>query len=136
MRLPPWRVLFSHSVVTDSMTPWTATHQAPLSFTTSRSLLKGMSMESVMPSNHLVLCHPLLLLTSIKTHSIRVFSNESALCISWPKYWSFSFSISPSSQCSGLAVLWEDCHAFPWDLGACLEEISVVSGLATAVGAE
>ena len=81
-------------------TPWTAAHQASLSFTLSRSLLKLMSIESVMPSSHLILCHLLLLLPSIFP-SIRVFSNESALCIRWPKYWSFSFSISPSSEYSG-----------------------------------
>ena len=79
------------------VTPWTAARQAFLSITNSQSLLKLMSIESVMPSNHLILCHPLLLLPSISP-SIRVFSNESALCIRWPKYWSFSFSISPSSE--------------------------------------
>ena len=76
-------------------TSWTAACQVSLSFTISRSLLKLMSIESVKPSNHLILCHPLLLLTSIFP-SIRVFSNESVLCIRWPKYWSFSFNISPS----------------------------------------
>ena len=81
--------------------PWTAAHQASLSITNSRSFLKLMSIESLMPSNHLVLCHPLLLLLSIFP-SIRVFSNESVLCITWPKYWSFSFSISPSNEYSGL----------------------------------
>ena len=79
----------------------TATHQASLSITNSWSLFKFMSIESVMPSNHLILCHPLLLPSSIFP-SIRVFSNESALRIRWPKYWSFSFSISPSSEYSGL----------------------------------
>ena len=83
------------------MTPWTAAHQASLSFTISQSLLKLMSIESMMPSNRLILCCPLLLMASI-LHSIRVFSNESALCIRWPKYWSFSFSISPSNEYSGL----------------------------------
>ena len=82
-------------------TPWTAALQASLSITNSRSLLKLMSTESVMPSNHLILCHTLLLLPSIFP-SIRVFSNESVLHIRWPKYWSFSFSISPSNECSGL----------------------------------
>ena len=82
-------------------TPWTAAHQAFLSITNSRSLLKLMSIESVMPSNHLILCPPLLLPPSIFP-SIRVFSNESILCIRWPKYWSFSFSISPSNDYSGL----------------------------------
>ena len=83
------------------VTPWTAACQASLSFTTPQSLLKLVSIESVMPSNHLILCYPLLLLPSIFS-SIRVFSNESALCIRWPKYWSFSFSISPSREYSGL----------------------------------
>ena len=82
-------------------TPWTAACQASLSFTISWSLLKLMAIELVMPSNHLILCHPLLLPPSIFP-SIRVFSNESALCIRWPKYWSFSFSISPSNEYSGL----------------------------------
>ena len=79
------------------VTPWTAAHQAPLSITNSRSLLKLMSVELVMPSNHLILYHPLLLLASIFP-SIRVFSNQSVLHIRWPKYWSFSFSISPSND--------------------------------------
>ena len=82
-------------------TPWTAAHQASLSITNSQSVLKLMSIELVMPSNHLILCHPLLLLPSIFP-SIRVFSNESVLCIRWPKYWSFSFSISPSDEHPGL----------------------------------
>ena len=82
-------------------TPWTAAHQASLSITSSRSLLKFLSTELVMPSNHLILCHPLLLLPSILT-SIRDFSNESVLRIRWPNYWSFSFNISPSSEYSGL----------------------------------
>ena len=76
-------------------------HQASLSITHSQSLLKLMSIESVMPSNHLILCRPLLLLPSIFP-SIRIFSNESVLCIRWPKYWIFSFSISPSNEYSGL----------------------------------
>ena len=78
-------------------TPWTTAHKASLSITNSQSPPKPMSIESVMPSNHLILCHPLLLLSSIFP-SIRVFSNESALHIRWPKYWSFSFSISPSKE--------------------------------------
>ena len=82
-------------------TPWTAAHQASLSITNSRSLPKLMSIELVMPSNHLILCCPFLLLPSIFA-SIKVFANESALCISWPKYWSFSFNISPSSEHPGL----------------------------------
>ena len=99
-------LLFSHSVmsdsvVSDSVTQWTAARQASLSFTISLSLLKFMSTETVMPSNHLILCHPLLLLPSI-IPSIRVFANESALHIRWPKYWSFSFSISPSNEYAGL----------------------------------
>ena len=81
--------------------PWTAARQASLSITNSWSLLKLMSIELVMPSNHLILCHPLLLLPSIYP-SIRAFSNESVLCIRWPKYWSFSFNISPSNEHSGL----------------------------------
>ena len=80
---------------------WTAAHQASLSITNSQSLPKPMSIESVMPSSHLILCHPLLLLPSIFP-SIRDFSNESVLRIRWPKYWSFSFSISPSNEYSGL----------------------------------
>ena len=83
------------------VTCWTAAHQASLSFTISQSLLKLMSVESVMPSNDLILCHPLLLLPSIFPR-IRVFSNESALCIRWAKHWSFSFSISFSNEYSGL----------------------------------
>ena len=83
------------------VTPWTAVPQASLSFTISQSLLKLMSMESVMPSNHLILCCPLLLLPSIFP-GIRVFSNESVLHIRWPKYWSFRFSTSPSNEYSGL----------------------------------
>ena len=82
-------------------TPWTAARQASLSITNSWSLLKLMSIESVMPSNHLILCRPLLLLPSIFP-SIRVFSNESVLHIRWPKYWGFGFSISPSNKHSGL----------------------------------
>ena len=91
----------SHSRVLLFATPWTAALQASLSITSSGSPPKPMSIESVMPSNHLVLCHPLLLPPSIFP-SIRVFSNESVLCIRWQKYWSFSFSISPSNEYSGL----------------------------------
>ena len=93
-------MLLSYSVVSDSATPWTAARQASLSFTISQSLLKLMSIESVIPSNHLIFCHPLLLPSIFP--SIRVFSNHSALCIRWPKYWSFSSSISPSNEYSGL----------------------------------
>ena len=89
------------SVVTDSVTLWTAALQALLSFIVSWSLLRLMSIESVMPSNHLVLCHPLLLLPPIPP-SIRVFSNESTLLMRWPKYWSFNFSIIPSKEHPGL----------------------------------
>ena len=95
------------------VTPWTAACQVSLSFTISQSLLKLMSIKLVMPSNHLVLCHPLLLLPSIFP-SIRVFSNESVLRIRWPKHWSFSFSISPSNDYSGLisfTIDWFDCLA-------------------------
>ena len=93
--------------------PWTAASQPSLSFTISQSLLKLMSIELVMPSNHLILCLPLLLLPSIFP-SIRVFSSESARHIRWPKYWSFSFSISPSNEYSGLisfSIDWLDLHA-------------------------
>ena len=83
------------------VTSWTAARQASLSFIISRSLLKLISLESVMPPKHLILCHPLLLLPSMFP-SIRVFSNESTFCIRWPKYWNFSFSISPSNDYSGL----------------------------------
>ena len=91
--------LLSH--VQHFKTPWTAAHQASLSITNPQIPPKPMSIVSVMPSIHLILCHPLLLLPSIFP-SIRVFSNESALCIRWPKYWSFSFSISPSNEHPGL----------------------------------
>ena len=97
-------IQFSHSVVSDSLQPhglWTAARQASLSVTNSRSPPKPMSIELVVPSNHLILCHLLLLLPSIFP-SIRVFSNESALHIRWPKYWSFSFSIGPSNEHPGL----------------------------------
>ena len=94
-------IQFSCSVVSDSVTPWNAACQGSLSITNSLSLLKLMSVESVMPSNHIILCHPLLLLPSVYP-SIRVFSNESILRIRWPKYWSFSFSISPSKEHWGL----------------------------------
>ena len=93
---------FSHLVVSSALwPPWITTHQASLSITNSQSSLKLMSIESVMPSNHLILCHPLLLLPPVPP-SIRVFSNESTLHMRWPKYWSFSFSISPSKEHPGL----------------------------------
>ena len=94
-------------------TPWTAACQASLSITYSRSLIKLMSIESVIPSNHLILCCPLLLLP-LSFPSISIFSNESVLRIRWPKYWSFSFNISPSSEYSGLISFrmhWFDIHA-------------------------
>ena len=95
-------VQFSLSVLSDSLQPpWTAAHQASLSITNPQRLLKLMSAESVMLSNHLILCHPLLLLPSLFP-SIRVISNESFLHIRWPKYWSLSFSISPFNEHSGL----------------------------------
>ena len=96
-------------------TPWTAAHQAPLSITNSWSLLKLMCIESVMPSNHLILCHPLLPPSIFP--SIRVFSNESVLPIRCPKYWSFSFSISPSNEYSGMIsfrIDWLDLLSVPW----------------------
>ena len=100
---PHWLCCSSRSVVSNSETPWTAAHQVSRSFTVSQSLLKLRSTESVMPSNHLILCHLLLFLPSIFP-SIMVFSSESALRVRWPKYWSFSFSfsISPSKEYSGL----------------------------------
>ena len=107
-------------------TPWTAALQASLSITNSRSLFKLMSIESVMPSNHLILCHPLFLLPSIFA-SIRVFSNESVLCMRWPKYWSFSFSISPSNEYSGLISFrmdWLDLLAVQGTLKSLLQHHS------------
>ena len=107
-------------------TPWTAAHQASLSITSSLSLLKLMSIKSVMPSNYLILCHPLLLLPSVFP-SIRVFSNESALPIRWPKYWSFGFSISPSNEYSGLISFrmdWLDLFAVQGTLKSLLQHQS------------
>ena len=107
-------------------TPWTAAHQASLSITNSRSLFKLMSIESVMTSSHLILCHPLLLLPSIFP-SIRVFSNESALRIRWPKYWSFNFNISPSNGHSGLISFrmdWLDLLAVQGTLKSLLQHHS------------
>ena len=96
-----WYNQLSRSVVSDSVTPWITAHQASLSITNSRSSPKLMCIESVMPSSHLILCHSLLLLPPIPP-SIRVFSNESTLCMRWPKYWSFSFSIILSKEIPGL----------------------------------
>ena len=107
-------------------TPWTVAGQASLSITNSRSSLKLMSIASLMPSNHLILCRPLLLLPSIFP-SIRVFSNESVLCIRWPKYWSFSFSISPSNDYSGLISFrmdWLDLVAVQGTLNSLLQHHS------------
>ena len=107
-------------------TPWTAAHQASLSITNSQSLFKLMSIELVMPSNDLILCHLLLLLPSIFP-SIRVFSNESALRIRWPKYWSFSCSISPSNEYSGLISFrmdWLDFFAVQGTLRSLLQHHS------------
>ena len=108
------------------MTPWTAAHQASLSITNSQSMLKLMSIESVMPSNHLILCRPLLLLPSIFA-SIRVFSNGSVLHIRWLKCWSFSFSISPSNEYSGLIsfrIDWVDLLAVQGTLKSLLQHYS------------
>ena len=108
------------------VTPWTATRQASLSITNFQSLFKLMSIDSVMPSNHLILCHPLLFLPSIFP-SIRIFSNESVLHISWPKNWSFSFKISPSNEHSGLIsfrVHWLDLLAVQGTLKSLLQHHS------------
>ena len=108
------------------MPPWTAARQASLSVTSSQSLPKLMSIESVMPSSHLALCHSLLLLPSIPP-SIRVFSNESALLIMWPKYWSFSFSISPSKEHPGpisFRINWLDLLAVQGTLESLLQHHS------------
>ena len=116
-------VHFSHSVVSDSATPWIAARQAYLSITNSWNSSKPKSIESVMPSSHLILCHPLLLLPSIPP-SIRVFSNVSALCIRWPKYWSFSF-ISPSNEQPGLISFrldWLDLLAVQGTLKSLLQD--------------
>ena len=108
------------------VTPWTGACQASLSITNSWSLLKLMSTESVMPSNHLILCCPLLLLPAV-FRSIGIFSNESVICIRWPKYWSFSFSISPSSEYSGLISFrmdWLDLLAVQGTLKSLLQNNS------------
>ena len=117
-------VQFSHSVVSDSVTPWTAARQASLSITISQSSIRLTSSESVMPSSHLILCHPLLLPSIFP--NIRVFSNESALCIRWPKYWSFSFNISPSNKHPGLIFRmdWLDLLAVQGTLKSLLQHHS------------
>ena len=112
------------------VTPWTAAHQTSLSITKSQSLLKRRSIESVMPSNHLILSHPLLPPSIFP--SIRVFSNESALHIRWPDYWSFSFSISPSSEYSGLISFrmdWLDLLAVQGTLKSLLQQHSTKASI-------
>ena len=112
-------VLFSHAVISDSVTPWTAARQPSLSFTISRNLLKLMSIESVIPSNHLILCRPLLLLPS-------VFPNESALRIRWPKYW--SFSINEYSGLISFRIDWFDLLAVQGTLKSLLQHHSLFLG--------
>ena len=110
-------------------TPWIAAHQASLSITTSRSLLRLTSIESVMPCSHLILCRPLLLLSPVPP-SIRVFSNESTLRLRWPKYWSFSFSIIPSKEIPGLISFrmdWLDLLAVQGTLKSLLQPSSKAS---------
>ena len=114
------------SVAQSCAGPWTEAHQATVSITNSQSLLKLMSVESVMLSSHLILWHPLLLLPLIFT-SIRVFDNESVLCIRWPKYWSFSFTISPSNEYSGMISFmmdWLDLHVVQGTLKSLLQKRS------------
>ena len=116
-------VIWSVSYVQLFVTPWTAAHQASLSFTISQSSLNPMFINLVMPSNHLVLCHPLLLLPSIFP-SIRLFSNESALRVRWPRYWSFNFSISLSNEYSGsvsFRINWFDLLAVQGTLKSLLQ---------------
>ena len=122
---------FSCSVMSDYVTPWTAARQASLSITNSCSLLKVMSIESVMPSNHLILCRPLFPLPSMFP-SIRVFSDESVLHIRWPKYWSFSFSISPFNEYSGLIsfrIDWLDLLAIQGTLKSLLQNHSLAASI-------
>ena len=119
-------MLFSLSVMSDFATPWTAACQASLFFTISQSLLKLVSIELVIPSNHLILCRPRLLPPSTFPN-IRVFSSESVLHISWPKYWRFSFSISPSNEYSGLIsfrIDWFDLLAVQGTLKSLLQNHS------------
>ena len=124
------RWLFCHSVVSDSVTSWTAARQASLSFTLSQGLFKLMSIELVMPSNHLILCHSFLLPSIFPR--IKVFPNESVLHIRCPKYWSFSFSISPSNEYSGLSSLgwngWISLQSRVHKCGViCISEVSDIS---------
>jgi len=124
-------VYFSRSVVYNFVTLWSATYQASLSITNSWSLLKLMCIVSVMSSNHLILCHSLLLLPSIFP-SIRVFSNESVLPIRWPKYWSFSFSLSPPNEDSGLIsfrIDWFDLLAVQGTLKSLLQHQSLKASI-------
>ena len=127
MGLPRWlSSVQSLSRVRLFAPPWITAHQTSLSTTNSRSLLKLMSIKLVMPSNHLILCRPSFLLPSIFP-SIRVFPNESVLCIRWPKYWNFSFSISPSNEYSGLIsfrIDWLDLLAGPRTLDSLLQHRS------------
>ena len=116
--------------MSNSATPWTAARQASLSITNSQSLLKLMSIESVMPSNHLILCQPLLRPSVFP--SIRVFSSESVLCIRWPNYWSFSFNISPSNEYSELIFFridWLDLLAVQGTLKRLLQHYSSVASI-------
>jgi len=129
-------VQFSRSVVSNSATPWTPAHQASLSITNSWSLLELTSIVSVMPSNHLIFCRSLFLMSSVFP-SIRVFSSESVFHIRWPKYWSFSFSISPSNEYSGLISFrmdWLDLLAIQGTLKSLLQhhssKVSILQGSA------
>ena len=122
--------------MSNSATPWTAEHQGSLSNINSQSLLKLMSIKSVMPSSHLILCHPFLLLPSTFL-SIRVFPNESVLRIRWPKYWTFSFSIRPSNECSGLIsfrIDWFDLLAVQGTLKSLLQHHSSKASILHCLG--
>ena len=123
-------VQLSRLFIPNTVTPWTAECQASLSITNSQSLLKNMSIESEMPSNHLILCHHFLMSSIFP--SIRVFSNESALPIRWPKYWSFSFNISPSNEHSGLISFrmdWLDLLAVQGILKSLLQHYSAKASI-------
>ena len=128
--MAPFQSVQSLSCAPLLVTSWPAAHQASLSITNSQSLLKLMSIESLMPFNHLILCCPLLFPPSIYP-SIRVFSNESVLCIRWPKYWGFSFSISPSNEYSGLISFrtdWFDLLAVQGTLKSLLQhQFSIIA---------